>query len=315
MKAANEAVARKGGDTFAIRDNLVRVATTNEHVHQLQQTAVSLPSISQWLDADEVQKKTGCQTLGGLFMHNGCRVVHVPLYLAGLYTACQDLAGSTQSSLSWKEVGNNELESPTLPQLDNENDTVVYCGGAGMFSSERRNGTISLSGDEFGTVLFPAQLVRGQSLELRLEQPLSTAFVCGKYVSPLLPSPQGDPCSVVVGATHEFQAEPLSIDKVVEEMQKRTSDFCGADWIRNAEIKRSTMGYRVQSNRGMYGRRPIVGRLDGTDGKKASWIFSGLGSRGLLYHGLYGDMLSDAILLDNEEVLTEFCPDFLWWKK
>jgi glycine/D-amino acid oxidase-like deaminating enzyme len=82
-----------------------------------------------------------------------------------------------------------------------------------------------------------------------------------------------------------------------------------------------TQGYRVQSARGKYGRRPIIGQLPSsmvatTDDSpsQSSWIFTGLSSRGLLYHGLYGQLLSLAILQRDESLLLRHCPDILWWK-
>jgi glycine/D-amino acid oxidase-like deaminating enzyme len=47
---------------------------------------------------------------------------------------------------------------------------------------------------------------------------------------------------------------------------------------------------------------------------QSSWIFTGLSSRGLLYHGSYGQLLSQAILQRDESLLLRHCPDILWWK-
>jgi hypothetical protein len=62
------------------------------------------------------------------------------------------------------------------------------------------------------------------------------------------------------------------------------------------------------------GRRPIVGRIGVDSSSASSWIFTGLSSRGLLYHGIYGEKLARAIWADNEDELLKDCPDTLWWK-
>lgn len=44
-------------------------------------------------------------------------------------------------------------------------------------------------------------------------------------------------------------------------------------------------------------------------------MFAGLSSRGLIYHGLFGRWLADAVLRDDEERLRDGFAEFDWWKR
>jgi glycine/D-amino acid oxidase-like deaminating enzyme len=303
VDAARAAVDGESNDTIILRNELYRIAETNEHVQQLQQTAALLPTLMKWRNADEIRSLAGCTaTLGGLELYNGCRVLHVPSYLQGLWKACQLLATETSSSVTWNTV------SDTADLADY--DATVFCGGAGMFAPNGNRKETALAVGRGLDQSFPVQLVRGQSLELRLKKPLLAPALCGKYISPM----PCDPYTALVGATHEFQSQPMCTSDVITELQRRTAAISSFDWTSDVVVERVTIGYRVQSIRGKYGRRPIIGRLPTIDQGGTSWIFTALGSRGLLYHGLYGEMLAHAILVNNEQPLTKKCSDMLWWK-
>ena len=215
-------------------------------------------------------------------------------------------------------------------------DAVILCAGAGILSDR-------LLGDN-GRRL-PVQLVRGQSIEMTLP-PITTtatgaddriddgipheALLCGKYVCPLPSNVRFDSSSssssrrFVVGATHEYKNEPLNAEEVVHEMKSRTYDMARSLWDRGS-IDGLTSGVRLQAHRGRHGRMPIVGRCRNDDDydvagraygvrHRNSWIFTGLSSRGLIYHGLFGSWLARAVLHDDEEELRDECADFDWWR-
>ena len=302
-------------DKIVLRDELYRLAVTEQQLTLLQQTASSLMDIAEWLDRDETVQRLGVEgtalpsVLGALRLHSGCQVVHVPSYLRGLWRACEREAALTGSTVVWRQIHGNQNSL----NYGNAFDVTVYCAGAGMFARNADSGpTFNIKKGEGQSShinrKLPVQLVRGQSLELHASAQtnesihLSHALLCGKYISPL---PQQS--RILIGATHEFQTKPLSQEQVVAELKERTESFFS--WKSSLEVDRVTQGVRVQSARGRTGRRPIVGRLSETE-----WIFTGLSSRGLLYHGIYGKMLADAITADDEQVLLEHCSDIFWWR-
>jgi hypothetical protein len=338
----NAAIQASGApsESILLRGELYRVATSKEQAEQLRQTAAQYPQIAEWQDPENT---TDPMQFGALRLFNGCCVLHVPSYLRGLYSACQDEAARKRSSIRWQQINPSPTNTEPCTVDDLNWNVTVYCYGANMF--ERRhtkdstswfspsgyNGTSSRDRS-----VMPIQLVRGQSIEVQLAQPLQNALLCGKYISPVPDHPD----RALIGATHEFQMEPLTELQVCRELKERTMDFAPFCWDDSVSLEsddpdvssgtfrliQMTRGYRVQSARGKYGRRPIIGQLTtardtssaeecmDASPSQSSWIFTGLSSRGLLYHGLYGQLLSRAILQKDESILLHHCPDLLWWK-
>lgn len=114
------------------------------------------------------------------------------------------------------------------------------------------------------------------------------------------------------GATHEWKEEPFSADEVEEELKERSYHFASRPWD-TGTIDTITTGYRVQSNRGPNGRMPIVGKVENPLHEN-SWVFTGLSGRGVLYHGIYGDVISD-LILDQTVKNTDLLKSMDWWRK
>jgi glycine/D-amino acid oxidase-like deaminating enzyme len=277
-----------------LRDKLYRVALTEKHLQQLQQTALHYPEFCKWISPEELKEITGTSSLGGVQLTNGCKVLHVPSYLEGLWMACMERSNHTAR---WSvEPCVDEPEFDWRQRLQ-EFDTVVLAAGAGLFQTPMLN-----QND------FPVDLIRGQSIEMvaPANYCVDEALLCGKYISPL---PERN--LLLIGATHEYTPEPLSEHDVVKDLKERCYKLAPNLWDYGT-VKNITVGFRVQSRRGAFGRVPIVGRLD-FEGKDA-WIFTGLSSRGLLYHGLYGDILTNAMLgKRNETLWNEYNLD--WWRQ
>ena len=357
--------------TIRLRDELYRIATSDEQKQQLQEIALAYPTIAEWKDdihecgnnydtITTMNKTERGPWNSGLRLHNGCCVLHVPSYLRGVYKACQIMAQNTNSTIRWCPIlrtplsdhmvndGDSNKDSKT--EQDEHYDATIYCYGSNMFqrSEGDSNGLDFIPISSSGTTrtqhktydcrtkisCLPVQLVRGQSMEVTLAQPLLHAVLCGKYISPLPINPdQPYRYRALIGATHEFSRVPLSHDDVITDLQTRTNDFvpfryhdmriqhplaADSDTTTSfsnsvTSVDRITCGYRVQSTRSDYGRRPIIGKLS-HDTSNHDWIFTGLSSRGLLYHAWYGQLLAQAIRQDDESVLLDACPNILWWK-
>jgi glycine/D-amino acid oxidase-like deaminating enzyme len=117
-----------------------------------------------------------------------------------------------------------------------------------------------------------------------------------------------------VGATQEFKDDPFDSTEVEAELKKRSNAFTSDLWD-GSSIDKMTEGFRVRSNQeGPQGRMPILGRFE-TPIYHEAWVFTGLSSRGLLYHALFADSLSDMILgrSDNENPIDR--QNLNWWQK
>ncbi|KAG2484622.1 hypothetical protein HYH03_016576 [Edaphochlamys debaryana] len=102
-----------------------------------------------------------------------------------------------------------------------------------------------------------------------------------------------------VGPAGSGQAEEA--DAATEEELRRRAEAVWkplADW----RVARVREGFRALPPRKGHGALPLVGRLQ--PGRRW-WVVAGLGSRGVLYHGLLGQLLADAVLYDKVDVIPE----------
>jgi len=279
-----------------LRDEIYRIALNDKHESVLKGAASSHPQFCEWMDVKDLEWETSSSSvLGALRIHgSGCKVIHVPSYLQGLWSACESKGtgervwsleeNCTSSEYDWKDrLG--------------DFDAVVLSAGAGLFQ------------DSVLRQEMPVQLVRGQSIELDLRgKQFDQVRLCGKYATPL-----PDKSKVNIGATQEFKGDPLDLESVEKELRMRSYDFTSDLWD-ESDVDRVTEGFRVQSDRGPRGRLPIIGSFD-TPIHDDAYIFTGLSSRGLLYHSLFGDILTDIMLGSNEDDHPIDAASLNWWVK
>ena len=173
-------------ECIILRDKLYRVALTQKNVIDLQETALSYPKYATWLTSAEIEEQCGASTncLGGLMLSSGCKVIHVPTYLQGLWKACKDL--SKYDTTTWTLVdesvcSNNNKNKEYWKDRLAEFDTVVFSAGAGLIKD------FILQKDVMTD--FPVELVRGQSVEMTIDDTImaesnftNEAILCGKYM-------------------------------------------------------------------------------------------------------------------------------------
>ena len=275
-----------------LKNEIFRVALDEKQTSTLQKTAKTLPDLVEWMEPHELDHFHQQDLLGALRLHSGCKVIHVPSYLKGLWSAC---CAFVPDSVRWIVEPDCTDASFDWKQKLASFDTVVFSAGSGLFSN-------LVPVEEL-----PVSLVRGQSIVLKLDGvSLDQAILGGKYISPL---PEKD--RVLIGATQEFDKIPWDKEKVKKELKERSYQFTSTLWD-NGSIDRITSGVRVQSDRGKRGRMPIIGKYE-TQAHDNAWIFTGLSSRGLLYHGVFGDLLTDMMLMPTTVGLEE--PELDWWNK
>lgn len=307
--------AAKHKPDCVLRDHLFRVALTSKNVSQLQDTASKYGTLATWLSQEDLYNNYGIDCLGGLKLSNGCQVIHVPTYLEGLLIETVSKASQlTSGNVEWELIKPNDKE---VDQKLQQHDSIIMSAGSGL-----------LHDDLVEEDSLPVQLVRGQSIELEManksDEKATSAILSGKYISPL-PSltQEGNDSTVssqryVIGATHEFKPTPLPSSEVKEELRTRTYQLATHLW-EEGKVDKITTGVRMQSNRGIYGRMPIIGQYNLKESDIINhdhkWIFTGLSSRGLIYHGLFGKWLANAVLNDSEECLQDEFEDFDWWRR
>jgi glycine/D-amino acid oxidase-like deaminating enzyme len=147
----------------------------------------------------------------------------------------------------------------TLQELE-EFDAVIICAGAGIRNfPECRHLKINF--------------VKGQALVCKLEEPMERSVVAKQYVA-LTERP--DICHL--GATYErdFTSAEPDLETAVKLLQPKT------------EVVECRSGVRVTNPAHYF---PIVEKIDAK-----TWAVTALGSRGLLYHGYLGQLLTQVVL-------------------
>ena len=299
--------------TIVMGQEIVRLAVSETQTAQLQDTAQRLPHFCTWMDHTTVHalypETRGTQVMGALRMdRGGAMVIHVPSYLQGLWQATQQLAQQHGIPCEWNLADQSQSLVDTLDW--SAYDIVVLAAGAGLLQDTGL-------WPESESQKLPIQLVRGQSAIVQVQQQQESkarneAILCGKYMTPL---PQND--LRLIGATHEFRDTPLGRDQVIQDLRGRIEAAVPHAW--NGSVAQITEGFRVQSERGRFGRLPILGKFPSfdegvLDAKRNTWIFTGLSSRGLLYHALFGELLARAILANDEDIIRQEAEQLLWWK-
>lgn len=120
----------------------------------------------------------------------------------------------------------------------------------------------------------PLSRTLGQSLLCRWKEPLSMSLLSYGHITP---TDHPDYCQI--GSTYEHTAVP-DPQKARELLEKAAHFYPPA---KDFEIVDIRCGVRIAPK---VGYLPYLGRLD-----EKTWVFTGLGSRGLIYHALYAKIL------------------------
>ena len=127
----------------------------------------------------------------------------------------------------------------------------------------------------------PLQVTKGQTLLCRWTEKLPFSIVSQGHITPT-----EDPCVCQVGSTYEHGYTSLDPDKsAIPELIEKVAKFYPP--AREFEVLEVRAGARISRPKGY---RPIVEKL----GNK-TWVFTGLGSRGMLYHSLFGKQIAEEI--------------------
>ncbi len=127
----------------------------------------------------------------------------------------------------------------------------------------------------------PLQITKGQTLLCRWKNPLPFSLASKGHISPT-----EDAAICQIGSTyeHDFQ-NMLPSEKALELIDLAAKFYPPAKEFEIIEIR---AGARISRPKGY---RPIIDKLN-----DKTWIFTGLGSRGLLYHGFLGKKVADCLI-------------------
>ena len=130
-----------------------------------------------------------------------------------------------------------------------------------------------------GCADLPLKTVIGQTLLCRSEEPLPFSLVSQGHITPT-----EDPSLCQVGSTYEHTEAP-DPEKALELIDKVSLFYPPA---KNFEIVEIRSGVRIAPKEGYL---PIAAKVS-----PSTWVFTGLGSRGMLYHALLGQAIAASIV-------------------
>ncbi|KAL6541184.1 hypothetical protein OROMI_025067 [Orobanche minor] len=259
--------------------------------------------------------------------------INAQSYLQGLYLACENLAndmstlGHGYKELTFRkksvkrllELAKKEkLMGITLP---GEYDAVIICFGARAAFLPELSGKL------------PVRACRGIIAQLQLGDDTRLTFyergkglVLGEEYSKHSPSILSDAWLVVhggrhmdLGSTWSWNSINYSRDVTADEASKaidilvpKASSVYPA--IKNWTANGAVAGLRAMPPLTAEGSLPLLGSVDEYiegDHTCKYWLFTGLGARGLLFHGWLGKVLARAVLSCDEDLIPR---EFTSWK-
>ncbi|KAI7728546.1 hypothetical protein M8C21_001064 [Ambrosia artemisiifolia] len=235
------------------------------------------------------------------FFMPGAVNIHPQGYLEALYLACETLAKEMSSvGLGKKEINFHKRSIGNLLELEGEYDAVIVCLGA------RSTFLPELSGK------LPLRTCRGIIAHLRLPDNTREEFL---EHSPSILSDAWiaiqNPRSLYLGSTWEWQSCNHSQNVSAEEASKALEELIPKASSVYPNISKwafdgARAGLRAMPPLTGKGSLPLLGQIDdliGQTHKSKFWLFSGLGSRGLLYHAWLGKLMAQAVISCNEDVI------------
>lgn len=248
-----------GEDPVQQSGGILRLALTDLQRVEFAQTA-ALHDDVEWCDQERCQDLVpGVAPYPGIWIRSG-RIVYPKRYLSGLWRACERLGARFERTVV------NDL-APLLTKYD----AVVVATGM----DTKQYAELSH---------LPLNPVKGQLLELEwpaAAPPLSMPVNAGKYVT-MAP----DVRSCLAGATFERRFADAEVDQAVAEAEILPELVRMIPALAEAKVLGCRAGMRASTPN----HEPIAGRF----GEKL-WVLTGLGSKGLLYHGLLARQVAEQV--------------------
>lgn len=233
----------------------------------------------EWWDQKTCEKMVpGMQAQAGLFVTSGI-TINPTKYLQGLWNAC---------SARGAQIEYRAIQS--LQELHSFDVIVVAAGAA--------------TGRIPELTQLPLSYIKGQTIELAWPSQIAPPPISMIATAYLAMQPEKASC--LVGATYErsFANDLPDPAIAVPELKQKAAVLFPE--LSDAPVTSCNAGIRVFSPDKL---TPIAGRVK-TTGASSVWVFTGLGSKGLLYHGWLAGQLSQAIAKNDPSIL----PRELRWR-
>lgn len=247
---------------IVLSNGIVRPAVDDEQATLFKQRAEEFPSELEWWEKNKCETTIPSMVVhsGALFIKNGITINNTA-YINGLWDACASLGTQFYDEL---------IEN--LADIREFYDHIIITPGANAhFFPELKP--------------LPLSSVKGQLIEISWPKDLPMppfSINAHKY---MVANTEQHTC--ILGATFEHNQPEAVVDKTVAYNEIMPPVLELFPNLKDAEILNYYAGMRSSSST----RLPIICRV-----QEKLWFLGGLGSKGLLYHGLTGNMLAQAVL-------------------
>lgn len=247
---------------IVLSNGIIRPARDGEQAEIFMKRAEEFPLELEWWEQARCEMTVPGMVahLGALFIKNGI-TINNHAYIHGLWDACANLGTQFYDEL---------IEN--LEDIREFYDHIIITPGANAQNLPELQH-------------LPLSSVKGQIVEISWPQdiPIPQFSINGhKYI---VANTEKRTC--ILGATFEHNQPEAVPDHTVAYNDIMPPVISLFPALQNAEVLNYYAGMRSSSAT----RLPIISRI-----KENLWFLGGLGSKGLLYHGLTGDMLAQAVL-------------------
>ena len=297
---------------------LLRLALTDRGETDFRVAANRFPKEVHFLDADTVKQRFPyAAPMPGAFVPDAA-IVNTKEYLRKLWKVCEH-----SQRVEWRTEPVNSVSQ----LLENgQFDTVVVTAGAST------KGLTDLTH-------IPITPCRGQNLVMSHKEEESLTMdivnenssvqsnvpvISGKYIIPdyfeeyqphrhqNLNQTSINNRSMIAGATFEYKDEDDTWNDFMQQVSKQDINRAINDLtdplqqifpklFEEWRVSTTNSGSRALPPRSDQGSIPITCRVRGTSEETTCWLFTGLGSRGLLHHAYLGRVLAHAIVSGSEK--------------
>lgn len=264
-KLITEAAA-KTRSPIVTTSGVLRPATNPDMISAFQERAEEFPNEVKWWDKEECEAKIPGMELpdggGGLYIQKAV-TINVPLYLRGIWVA------SARHSVQYLKL--SVLGKDTLAPYDR----VVVALGANTL--------------DFGVLnALPMTRVKGQVIEVKWPDDLPPLPMSLSGEGQMVMMPGNKSC--LLGSTYErefkdFKGDP---DFARDEIFRKIAPFFPQI------TKQPILSCRARMRGSTKTRLPLLGKVN-----EKVWFFTGLGSKGLLYHAMAAKQFAQALMLDD----------------
>ncbi len=256
--------SRSLGQPIVLSRGILRPAVDDEQATIFKQRATEFPQEVEWWEKAQCEITVPGlvigEGLGALFIKNGISINNTA-YIQGLWNCCASLGTQFYDEL---------IEN--LSDIEECYDHIIVTPGANADLLPELSH-------------LPLSKVKGQTIEVAWPQGVPVPQFSINAQKYMVVNTEKHTC--LLGATFEHNQPEDTPDEELAYSEIMPPILALFPELKDAQVLNYYAGMRSSSSSHL----PVISRI-----KEKLWFLGGLGSKGLLYHGITGDMLAQAVI-------------------